>query len=239
MARAAASETSVDRLVAHLVGGRAADALAMELGAWLGGSARFRAFADAHRDKIRKKLRTAPDADALRDVRAELRVAYLLLTDRRIDLAFEAYGAGRGGPDFTVTFRAEQPFNVEVTRLRGTPTPGALAGSVLAKLRQLPPSLPNALLIAIEGARPSTADVDAAARSLRARADAGEATLLSRGHFDGTRAFYERYLRLGVVLAWAEASPGEAGAAAWINRSARIAIPERGLRACLAALRAG
>jgi hypothetical protein len=72
--------------------------MAAELLGWLAGAPRFRAFAEAHRDKMWKKLRRASDAEALRDVRAELRAAHLLLADRRIELAFEAYGRGRSDP---------------------------------------------------------------------------------------------------------------------------------------------
>jgi hypothetical protein len=84
--------------------------MAEELVGWLAASARFRAFAEAHRDKIRKRLRTAADAEALRDVRAELQVARLLLADRRVELAFEPYGAGKAGPDFTVIYRGAGRF---------------------------------------------------------------------------------------------------------------------------------
>ena len=116
----------------------------------MAGSNRFRAFAEANRDKIRKKLRGAADDDARRDVRAELRVAHLLLADRRIELAFEAYGSTKRGPDFTVTFRGERSFNVEVTRPRRAPDAASLGGPLLAKIRQLPPSGPNAVLLAVE-----------------------------------------------------------------------------------------
>ena len=71
--------------------------MAAELVGWLTSSARFRTFAEAHRDKIRKKLSGAADADALRDVRAELQIARLLLADRRFEVAFEAYGSGKKG----------------------------------------------------------------------------------------------------------------------------------------------
>ena len=90
--------------------------MARELLEWLAGSPRFRAFAETHRDKIRKKFRGATDAESLRDVRAELQTARLLLADRRIELAYEAYGSGKGGPDFTVTFRGARSFNLEVTQ---------------------------------------------------------------------------------------------------------------------------
>jgi hypothetical protein len=103
-------------------------------------------FAEAHREKIWKKLRRATDGEALRDVRAELQAAHLLVADRRIELAFEAYGSGKAGPDFTVTFRAGQRFNLEVTRLRRVPDATSFGRTLLAKLRQLPPSAPNVLL---------------------------------------------------------------------------------------------
>jgi hypothetical protein len=81
--------------------------------------------------------------------------------------------------------------------------------------------------------------VDAATRAVRARADRkDEAFFVARG-FDGTRGFYERYLRLGAVLVWCEGAAGDARAALWLNRSARIALPERAARACLLCLRAG
>ena len=130
----------------------------LELAAWVNGSRRFRAFAETHRDKIRKKLRGAVDPDARRDVRAELAVARLLLDDRRIELAFEGYGSGNPGPDFTVLFRGARSFNLEVTRPRRGGA-GA-AATILAKLRQLPPSVPNALLVAIEGESAATFDMN-------------------------------------------------------------------------------
>jgi hypothetical protein len=213
------------------------DPMVRELAGWLVDSPRFRTFAEANRDKIRKKLRTAADAEALRDVRAELQAAHLLLADRRIELAFEAYGSGKGGPDFTVTYRGARSFNLEVTRLRRLPAATAYGGPLLAKLRQLPPSAPNAILVAIDGDTVQAFDVTAATGALRSRADRkDEAFFASRG-FDGTRAFYERYLRLSAVLVWCEGAAAANRVALWANRSARIAMPERAARACLDCLR--
>lgn len=239
MTRHTTPATAVDRLAQHLLGGVDDDVLAAELGAWLVASPRFRVFADAHRDKIRKKLRGAADVDARRDVRAELRAAYELLADRRIELAFEAYGSGKPGPDFTVTFRGEGTFNIEVTRLRRPPDALGFGRAILAKLRQLPPSAPNALLVAIEGATAEAADAATANQALRARADDKDEAFFAARGFDGTRGFYDRYLRLGAVFVWSEAASGEDRAATWINRSARIPLPDRAVRACLACLRAG
>jgi hypothetical protein len=228
---------SIERLANDLLDRNGHVAMGQELLGWLAGSSRFRAFAEAHRDKIRKKFRTAADAETLRDVRAELQVARLLLADRRIELAFEAYGSSTGGPDFTVTYRGTRTFNLEVTRLRHVPDGTRLGVSVLAKLRQLPPSVPNVLVVAIDGDTADALDVGAATRELRARADAKEEAFFARRGFEGTREFYERYLRLSAVLVWCEVAAGDARAAVWTNRSARIAVDERAVRACLECLR--
>jgi hypothetical protein len=211
--------------------------MAQELLEWLGGSARFRAFAEANHDKVRKKLRTAADAESLRDVRAELRTARFLLADRRIDLAFEAYGSGKTGPDFTVTFRGIRSFNLEVTRPHRLPDAAGLAASLLAKLRQMPPSVPNAILFAIPGEDATALDIDGATRLLRARADTKDEAFFTTRGFPGSRAFYERYLRLGAVFASSEDASGEDRATVWFNRSARIAMPDPAARACLLCLR--
>src|SRR6185295_15244492 len=98
---------------------------------------------------VRKKLTSSDDEEVRLDVRAELLVAYSIVADRRFELQFEAYGARSLGPDLTVTFRANQRFNLEVTRLRTTVEPEAgvarLANVITGKLRQLPGDVPNAL----------------------------------------------------------------------------------------------
>jgi hypothetical protein len=237
MAREAPFPQSI-RALANYVFADGEDPLGREVACWIAGSARFRAFVEAHRDKIRKKLRTALDAEARRDIRAELRVAQMLLADRRISLAFEAYGSTRGGPDFTVTYRGEHAFNLEVTRLRRTALPSGDAGKLLAKLRQLPTSMPNVVLVAIEGDDAQALDVAGATRALRARADAKDETFFVARGFGGTRGFYERFLRLSAVLVWCESATGEERVALWDNRSARIPLPQRAGRACLGCLRA-
>jgi hypothetical protein len=236
MTRIEIPSPAVERLAHDLFVGRPGEPMAEELAGWLAGSGRFRAFTDAHRDKIRKKLRIAADAEALRDVRVELQVARLLLTDRRIELAFEAYGSGRAGPDFTVAFRGERRFNLEVTRLRGAPRVTGHGAPLLAKLRQLPPSAPNVVLVAIEGETAEALDVAALIRALRSRADAKDEAFFAARGFEGTRGFYERFLRLSAVLVWSEAAAAGKRVGLWTNRSARITLPERAARACVECL---
>jgi hypothetical protein len=234
---AIAAETAVHRLATELLDGRT-DALAEELEHWMVESRRVRAFVTDHRQKIRKKLRAAADSESRLDVRAELRAAALLLADRRVELAFEAYGATAGGPDFTVTLGGARPFNVEVTRLRGGPGGRAIGAPILAKLRQLPPSRPNVLLIAVDGDDAGAIDVAATVRALRGRADARDDPFFATRGIAGSRGFYDRFRRLSAVIVWCEAAAGDARAAAWHNPSARIPLPDRAMRACLAGLRA-
>lgn len=207
----------------------ALDRLTSELAGWLTDVPRFRAFADAHRDKIRKKLRLAHDTDARADVRAELLVACRLLADRHVELAFEA-GTG-GGPDFAVTYRGGRPFNLEVTRPRRL-TEATVGRPILAKLRQLPGGSANVLLLVLPEGDNSHPHVAATVRTIRARADAKDEEFFIRRRFAGTRDFYDRFLRLGAVVTWPEHGPAEA----WLNRSARIPVPDRAMRACLDAL---
>jgi hypothetical protein len=229
---------SILRLVEYLLDGPAPAPELAALPAWLAAGARFRTFAEANRDKIRKKVRGARTASARLDLRTELQVAALLLADRRIDLAFEAYGAGLRGPDFTATFRAGRPFNVEVTRRLGGGDGPILEPAILGKLRQLPPSVSNVLVVAVDG--PDRApDPGPALRELRGRADRrDDAFFLPRG-VDGAAAFHAGLLRLAAVVTLADRAVASARVAAWTNAGARIPLPEPTQRAILAALRAG
>jgi hypothetical protein len=229
---------TIDRLIEHLFDAAPASAMADELTAGLAESRRYRAFVETNRDKIRKKLRGAADDDARRDVRAELRVAQLLLADRRIELAFESYGSSTGGPDFLVTFRAHVVFNLEVTRRRPGSRSGADGGAILAKLRQLPPSVANVLLVAAEGDRAERLDIASAIRSLQARAETGDDRFFAERGLEGTRGFHQRYRRLGAVIGWFEARSGDARVIRWTNRSARIPLPEPAALAVVECLRA-
>ena len=229
---------TIRRLVAYLLDAPAPDRPLAELPAWLAGSPRFRSFVEGNRDKIRKKVRGATSPEARLDVSAELRVAALLLADRRFDLAFEAYGAGRRGPDFTATFRAGRAFNIEVTRRRLGTGDGALEPAILAKLRQLPPSASNVVVVVVDG--PSGApDPGPVLHELRGRADRrDDAFFVARG-LEGAATFHAGLLRLAAVVAWSADAEASRRVAAWANAGARIPLPEPTLRALVAALAAG
>src|SRR5436853_4649654 len=110
---------TIDELHTYIFDGRP-NALADQFAGWLTTSARFRAFVTVYRDKIRKKIRGARDAEGRRDLQIEFATAYLLLQERYFSVEYEKYGTGKArGPDFTVTFRSRTIFNLEVTRMRG------------------------------------------------------------------------------------------------------------------------
>lgn len=236
MTRSTVRPADVERLVQHLLESVDDRLMIEELGAWLSGSPRFRGFVDVHRDKIRKKLRTAKDEAARADVRAELAVARSLLDDRRIELGFEPRGSTRGGPDFALTYRGHHAFDLEVTRPRHPLDREGLGATLLVKLRQLPPSVANVILIVGPNAAALPVDVGTAVRAIRARADAKDEPYFARRSFASTRQFYDRFLRLGAVLVW-NASPDDLPRTTlWRNGSARIAVPERAIAAVQASL---
>ncbi|HEU4671656.1 MAG TPA: hypothetical protein VFS32_02035 [Candidatus Limnocylindrales bacterium] len=166
-------------------------------------------------------------------MRAELSVAARLLADRRFELAYEPYGSGRLGPDFGVTFRAGLAFNLEVTRPRPRPDGVDVGRAVVAKIRQMPPSVANVLLLDVGAGSPAALDVAGAIRALRQAVDARDTAVLSRLEVATPRAFYERFLRLAAVVARSEPPPA---ATLWANPSARIALPDAAGRALMTTL---
>ncbi len=108
----------LDDLLDYIFDGKQ-PALYPEFEGWVRGSRRFRAFATSYRGKIRAKLKNVRDEGGMKDLRAELETAALLLREERFTLEYEKYAASKQrGPDFTVTFKTHTPFNVEVRRIR-------------------------------------------------------------------------------------------------------------------------
>jgi hypothetical protein len=191
-------------------------------------------------------LTTSDDEEHRLDVRAELLVAYLIVADRRFELAFEAYGARRLGPDLTVTFRANQRFNLEVTRLRAPassdtdlsdPGPGVarLANVITGKLRQLPGDVPNALVIAARGLMLNEDSLVAATRWLKLHTDSKDDVFFARRGLNDARDFYAHYLHLGGIVVLDEAT-APASAILWPNREARHPLAKAAVSALMQCL---
>jgi len=92
---------------------------------WMRSSMAFKDFVESNKNKIRGKITDTqkdprPDErlEKLKDVQFEIEVAYLMLKSGRFSVEYEHYG--KTGPDFTVTDKAGECFNVEVKRIRAT-----------------------------------------------------------------------------------------------------------------------
>src|SRR5215207_4710315 len=182
---------TADELLTHIFA-HERHALAAQLGEWVASSARFRAFAEQYRDKIRKKVRGTRDLEGLNDLTFELEIAYLLLSERRFAIEYEKGGVGKQrGPDFYVTFRTHTLFNVEVKRFRAPtidrttepPEYSRIAGTVCQKIGQLPAGMINILAIGSDTEPYHAAHVAAAMAGLRTRAEHKDDPFFTRRGF--------------------------------------------------------
>jgi hypothetical protein len=215
----------LDELIAYLFGADRSS-LAAEVGSWLVASPRFRAFAEAYRDKIRKKARGLRDDEARRDFEFELATAWRLLEERRFVLEYESYGVGQRAPDFRVTFRSQLRFNVEVRRLRrpAPADPAPLIRAVCDKLGQLPPSMINVLVIGAVGPASAAEGLAPAMLWLQDRAAQKDEVLFQQRGFTGVRDFIRQYQRLSAAV-WLTGEPVGAQASLWRNPQARHPLP--------------
>jgi hypothetical protein len=216
--------------------GRVAHPLAVQLAEWVNTSARFRAFLDIYRDKVRKKVRVAQSSDELNDLRAELAVAYLLLQDRRCVVEYEKLGVRQQrAPDFTVIFKTHTPFNVEVTRLRSTTQEekeGAgdgsykLVNTLCDKLGQLPPSVMNLLALVTEQNVYTPDQVHRVFELLRERAIQKDENFFFRRGLEGVRHFHRQQQRLSAVLLCPRNDQNQRlPPSLWLNPQAKHPLP--------------
>ncbi|HEU0028901.1 MAG TPA: hypothetical protein VFQ25_17480 [Ktedonobacterales bacterium] len=214
-------------LLALIFGGEA-HALREACAAWIASSRPFRLFLEENAGKIRKKARQAGDVETLRDVQLEMDAAYrLLLADRRVALVYERYLADKTrGPDFTVTYKGHLIFNVEVRRLRAPVAAGKLGEAVREKLRQMPPSAVNVLLVGADASESPDLDAPATMKRLILRAEARQDDyFIERGYRDA-RDFLRALQRLSGLLLranWRDTSPSSP--ILWLNPHARHPLP--------------
>lgn len=199
--------------------------LSAQVAEWAKESRRFRAWAEAHRDKIRKKARTAEGEAGLRDLAFELSLAYALVGDARCELDYEAYAATKGrGPDFTVTFRVNTRFNLEAARIRSTEGDlnTRLMRTVCEKVGQMPPSIINVLAVTAEQAI-AEADIAGAMAALRLMAERKENDFFIRRGFEDATDFLRQFRRLSGILA---RNQPVAPDAVWTNPLAKHPVPK-------------
>ena len=212
-------------LVAYLFD-RRSHSLRSSLGTWLDASPRFAAFAETYKDKIRKKIRTLNGDEAVLNLRAELETAYLLLSEKRFEVAYEPYAVEPGrGPDYAVTWRTSLTFNVEVTRLHSTAEDieGKLIDVVCGKLGQMLPGMINVLVV-VGSDLDGNLDVGVAMRRLKLAAEKRDPVLYARQGYRSPADFFKGFERLsGLLWRTAKGSPP----VLWINPQARQALPAK------------
>ncbi len=221
------SMSALDDLLDTIFDGKK-HALYPEFEGWVKSSRRFKAFAISYRGKIRMKLKNVRDEAGMKDLRAELETAVLLLREERFTLEYEKFASTKQrSPDFMVTFKTHTPFNVEVRRIRGvelddgdTDEPlGKLMAVLCDKVGQMPTGIVNLLWLTAEREL-SEADLNRAAVTLRQLADRKVEDFFTRRGFESAADFLKRYQRLsGIVLR----QSGEH--ALWLNSLARHKVP--------------
>jgi hypothetical protein len=164
----------------------------------------------------------------MKDVRAELETAVLLLRDDRFTLEYEKYAASKQrGPDFTVTFKTHTPFNVEVRRIRSVEWDDGDTEARLVKLiavlcdkvRQMPPSIVNLLWLTAER-EISEDDLTRAVLTLRQLAESKAEDVFTRRGFASAADFLKHYRQLsGIVLRQSDKT------VIWLNSLARHKAP--------------
>jgi hypothetical protein len=220
-----------DDLIAYVFEGQP-HLLSVALKGWMEASPRFTAFVETYRDKIRKKFRVTREPESILDLRGELQVAYCLLNDRRLAVAYEPYASEkRRGPDFAVTYRANLAFNIEVARIRMEESgvgdvdlariKERLLRILLDKLGQMQPGMSNLLVIHIREELARSFELDRFMQEVKARADKKEPSFYAASRYASPAEYYKDYLRLSGILLWAGA------AQLWANKQARPGLPSQ------------
>ena len=196
--------------------------LSVELFQWMDASSRFTAFVEMYRDKIRKKIRVAREQESALDVRGELEVAFCLLRDRRLDVAYEPYAnLQRRGPDFAVTYRTNLLFNIEVARMHmeeidlQRKTEERILRILLSKLGQMQPGKANLLVIQTRKEIAQAVELNKLMQEIKTRAEGKERSFYEISRYANPAAFYKDFLHISGILLWT------ADAQLWINKQAR------------------
>ncbi len=189
---------------------------------WVKSDRRFRTFAEQYRGKIRRKLRTVTDPAARADLQFELEIGRWLLQEARFEVAYETFDARAGGPDYTLAFRVNTRFNVEVRRIRtlevGEERVRKLTETLVDKTRQMPPNAINVLVMSDGGA--PDGDLEAAATILRGLAERKVEDYFMHRGYKNAADFLRRYRQLSAVFF----KMGEG--ALWTNSLAKHPLPK-------------
>ena len=227
-------------LLAYLFEGQS-HLLSAALMQWMEASPRFTAFVETYRDKIRKKIRVTRAPESILDLRGELEVAYCLLNDHRFAVTYEPYAsAKRRSPDFAVTYRTNLVFNIEVARIRVEQNEAERVANgnavdlprkedrilrvLLDKLEQLQPGMANLLVVLTSPQLARSIQLARLMQAVKTRAEMRDPSFYAASRYTSPAAFYKDFLRLSGILLLAPQ------AQLWVNKQARLGLPEKVLR---------
>jgi hypothetical protein len=221
-------------LIAYIFEGQTT-LLSSALMQWLEASSRFTEFVETHHNKIRKKVRVTRLPQSILDLRIELEVAYRLLNDRRLLVAYEPYvSEKRRGPDFAVTYRDNLIFNVEVSRMHiegneenhftSPRNEERILRTLLEKLGQMQPGMPNLLVIYTQPDLAQSVDLPRLIQEMKSRVEGKALADYAAGRYPAPTAFYRDFLHLSGILLWADSTQQ------WVNRQARPHLAEKIIR---------
>lgn len=229
---------SMDELLRQLLGDDP-QTVAPTFRQWLSASRRFRTFAEQYQTKIRAKLRSAGDEEALQDLLFELEIARWLLQEKRFHLAYESQGLRTGpGPDFTVSFTTKTTFHVEVTRIRPQANGDGVAVEantskllyvIVGKLSQIKAGAANLLLIGLEPASVTTSEVGDLIKQMKLRMATSEPLLLTRSRLNTAGEFFKQYHALSGILLYFSTQPAVTASSTpapllWLNKEAKYPL---------------
>jgi hypothetical protein len=203
-----------------------------EFEGWVKSSRRFKSFVSSNSGKIRAKLRNVRDEGGMKDFRAELETAMLLLREERFTLLeYEKYAAAKQrGPDFTVTFKTHTPFNVEVRRFRSLELAdednseariNKLMTILCDKVGQMPPSIVNVLWLIAER-NLSEDELVRAVSALRLLAERKNEEFFTKRGFPNAAGFLKQYSHLSAIVL---RRPEPNHTLVWLNPQARHKTP--------------
>jgi hypothetical protein len=217
-------------LIAFLFEGRPS-LITVPLTRWVATSPRYTVFVEKYKDKIRKKIRVTREREALEDLLYELQIPYLFLGEKRFELVYEPYMSGRTrGPDFSLTFRTNFTFNIEVTHVRGTRRARTeaidfrLVDVLCGKLRQLLPKMANLLMIEVSPDALEQLDPAAQVAWVKDKAESRDQRFYARHRFLSPADFFKYYKRLSALVLYNSAN--ERKPVVWLNPQAGVSLPE-------------
>jgi hypothetical protein len=226
---------SQSELIAYLFDAQP-NPILVPLRSWVASSPRYAKFVEKYKDKIRKKIRVTREKDALADLLHELQIPYWLLQEKRFEVAYESYAVEKTrSPDFSVTFRSNFIFNIEVTHLRGlqgasapikredNPIDYRLVDVLCNKLRQTLPNMANLLFIVAAGSTLKPPDLAAHLTWIMDKAERSDPDFYARHRFLNASDFFKYYDRLSGLTLYNSA--GVEGHALWLNPRSRVKLP--------------